>query len=77
MSTKFYKYMTGENFNPMPDKEFFEMIDENNDTLNKCSNHSFNVQIGPKCWTCENCGGVVDTRDKRFYELGKLHANNK
>lgn len=74
MLTKYYKYMSGEEFAPMPDKEFFKMIEENNKVLNECNNHDFSKQIQSKCWACIHCHGVIDTCNKNFYELGKTHA---
>ena len=50
-------------------------IKKNNKLLDSCSFHNFDTFIIDKTkWKCSNCGGIVDTSHKRWYEKGIAHA---
>lgn len=70
----------------MNDAEFrkiVEQVKENRGRLNNCPLHSFTIPV-PKPYNkniidkykCENCGGVVDYKEKIFYEKGLEHGRN-
>jgi hypothetical protein len=47
--------------------------------LDECPRHDFSVaitegQILNQKWKCINCGGVVDSIAKKWYEIGLDHA---
>lgn len=57
-------------------KEIAIKVIENNKILNACSTHNFTL-IEKRKWKCSNCGGVVDTTKKIWYEKGLKHAEGK
>lgn len=48
----------------------------NNKKLNSCKLHNFDIPCN-KRWECVNCGGIVDTLIKRWYEKGIIHGELK
>lgn len=60
-------------------KKIFEGVQENHRKLNSCKCHDFSIELpgptklNPK-WKCKNCGGVVESIEKKYYEQGFQHA---
>ncbi len=68
--------MTDEDF-----RKIVQRVKENKKRLESCSFHSFTIPV-PKPYNeniidkykCEHCGGVVDYKEKIFYEKGLEHG---
>lgn len=63
-------------------KKIFEKIQENHRKLNSCNSHNFIIEIPGRTkydtkYQCSNCQGIVDSNEKKWYELGRLHGERK
>lgn len=63
-------------------KKIFEDLQKNGETLKNCNLHDFSIEIPQrnrlnKKWKCKNCGGIVDTSEKLWYENGLSHGSQK
>lgn len=62
--------------------KIMEDIRNNNKLLESCNLHDFSIEVPQKHtilskWKCSNCGGIVDSTQKQWYEKGLNHANQK
>lgn len=69
--SKLHKYEM-EDLVAVPDKYFFDMMDENTKLLDSCSCHDFK-KIKTKTYMCQKCNGIIDANQYKWYKLGREH----